>query len=133
MSLLCAGTRHGPKILAVAETEGGSLPPSDLRAPAGSVLAVSVEPLVEGFLRVSFSWLIRALAAVWGGFESELSASLRVRRRSDDQIVYEQSFRAGYSGALLAKETIEADLQRLTVAEFLSEYSIPGSGILSNG
>lgn len=107
--------------------------PSDRPAPAGSVLAVSVEPLVEGFLRVSFGWLIRAVAAMWGGWESEASASLRVRRRSDNQIVYEQSYRAGYSGALAAKERIDADLQRLTLDEFLSEYGIDESTVVPAG
>lgn len=68
---------------------------------------------------------------MWGGFESELSASLRVRKRSDNEIVYEQSFRAGYSGALLAKETIETDLERLTLAEFLSAYGIPETRVVA--
>ena len=101
--------------------------------PAQSVLAVNVEPLSEGFLRVSFGWLIRAIAAMGGGWESEASVSLRVRRRSDNQIVYEQSYRAGYSNALAVKETIEADLQRLTLAEFLSEYDIPESKVVAAG
>lgn len=96
---------------------------------AGSVLTVSVEHLRKGFLRVLFGWLIRAAVAAIGAWESEPSASVRVRRRSDNQIVHEQTYGGAYSTALAARETIEADLQRLTLAEFLSEYDIPESRV----
>ena len=100
---------------------------------AGSVLTVSVEHLSEGFLRVSFGWLIRAVVAAIGAWESQPSASVRVRRRSDDEIVYEQGYRGAYSSALAARERIEADLERLTLAGFLAEYDIPEARVAGAG
>lgn len=101
------------------------------RPSAESVLAVSVEPLSKGFLRATLGWIIGAIATMGLEWLPEPSAALRVRRRSDNQIVYEESYRGQYNVALMAQETFEADLQRMSLQEFLDKYGIPASTIAS--
>ena len=94
---------------------------------AESVLTVTVEPLNRGFLRVALGWIVSAAAAAGLGWLSEPSAALRVRKRADNEIVYEQSFRGSFHGALLAQETLEADLARTSLQDFLAKYAISQS------
>ncbi len=69
-----------------------------------------------------FLW--RAALAAGFGFPIDWTAILLVRRRDDNSSVYRQTFISDPQGALLASETIQSDLDGMTLDSFCEEYGI---------
>jgi hypothetical protein len=69
-----------------------------------------------------FLW--RIAMAVGFGMPTDLTAILLVRRRDDDSSVHRQTYFADFAGATVASESMQSDLDGMTLDSFCEKYGI---------